>query len=186
MRKEARHRVEALNLGLANVFGLEVHGAKTIDLTGDIVAITGILQTDVFYFGADLDRRGRTFDFKIFDDRDGIAILQNISIGVANRVIFDNLDTDGRLCELAPFVSTFRANPKIAIGIDVGGLTLGTGGILIFTHGNLVSPSFSHARPRTGNFNFAKNQTQAGPVLAVGVADGTTRADGRLMRWQIR
>ena len=62
---------------LLDEFRFQTHGPEAIDLAIDIV-IT-INQPDIFHLGAHLDHTGRSLQFQILDDSDGIPILQYVA-----------------------------------------------------------------------------------------------------------
>lgn len=100
--------------------GFEPHRANAVDLAIDVMV--AIHQTNVFDFGANLDNKGRTLHFQIFDHRHGVAILQDIAIGILDDEAV--MDCSGFLG--GPFVPTLRAHKMPLIHVGELGPALGT------------------------------------------------------------
>lgn len=63
-------------------FRLQAHGADAGDFAVDVVI--AIYQADILHFRADLDDRGRAFDFQVLDHRNGVPVLKGCAVGVFN------------------------------------------------------------------------------------------------------
>jgi hypothetical protein len=72
-------------------------------------------QADVFYLGAHFYHQGRTFDFKVFDHCNGVAIRQQVAHCIAHG--FDFLGIFCRRPVFGPFVAAFGADVKPAVFI---------------------------------------------------------------------
>lgn len=70
-----------------DVFGFQLHGAKAINFAIDVVIAFD--QADVFDFCPDFDDRRSAFDFEIFDQSHGVAVLQNLAVGVFPNACFN-------------------------------------------------------------------------------------------------
>jgi hypothetical protein len=73
-------------------------------------------QTNVFDFGADFNHQGGTFDFQVFDDGYGVAILQQIPVGILDDPFALGIVTLGIG---RPFVRAFRTDIGTAIEIGI-------------------------------------------------------------------
>src|SRR5581483_7303267 len=98
---------------------LQVHGADAVDLAGDVVAVGGVLETDVADLGAALDDRRRALDLEVLHHDDAVAVAEHIAVGIAHA----GLDrcVRGPAGKRAPFMAALRADPEIAILIGVFG-----------------------------------------------------------------
>lgn len=113
-------RCACQSLNFFDEFGFEFHGANAVNPAVDIVV--AVDQPDILDFRPDLDRGGRSFDFQILDDRDGVAILERIAVGVLDDFLRFNISLFG------PFVAAFRADEDHAVIVGVFGAALGTAG----------------------------------------------------------
>lgn len=88
------------------------------------MAIATVSKTDVFHFGADFYNRRRPFYFKIFDHGDGVAILQDVAIGIFNdgwaRSVL-GFFSDYRLG--IPLKRTLGTDPQVSIFVNIFRLT---------------------------------------------------------------
>ena len=72
-------------LCLFDHLGLQLHGTKSINFAINVMAIGGIgYQTNVFHLGSYLNGGGASLYFQILNHRNGIAVLQHISVGILN------------------------------------------------------------------------------------------------------
>ena len=71
------------------------------------------LEADVFGLGAGFEYLGAAAEFKVFDERDGIAFNQDFAVGVLN-------DTGGfRRSFLGPLVAASGAFPVVGVAENV-------------------------------------------------------------------
>ena len=122
-RTAAKEPVTApARLHLFDKLRFQAHGAEAVDLAVDVVI--AVDQTDVLHLGADLDHAARTFQLQILDDRDRIAILQDIADGVAV-----NLGAVAGIgCRLLrPFMGALRADVEAAVFVGEFGIAFGAG-----------------------------------------------------------
>ncbi len=106
--------------GFFNELGFQLHRAKSFNLAIDVVIAFD--QTDIFDLGADLDHRRSITDFQVFDQRDGIAILKQVSVRV-----FPDFAGLVLGCTRRPRVSAFRAVQQPGIFTREDGLAAGAG-----------------------------------------------------------
>ena len=72
-----------------------------------------VLEADVFGLGAGFEYLGAAAEFKVFDERDGIAFNQDVAVGVLN-------DTGGfRRSFLGPLVAASGAFPVVGVAENV-------------------------------------------------------------------
>src|SRR5476649_1632782 len=114
--------MDAAESDFTDELGLEFHRADTVDLAIDIVV--AVAQADVLDLGADLDHQGRAFDLEVFDDRDGVAVLQD----VAYRVFLHGFIAGCfGLAIGGPFMGAFRADQLGAVFVGVFGIAFRAG-----------------------------------------------------------
>ena len=90
------------------------------------MAIAGIGETNIFDLRSYFDHGGRAFNFEIFDDRDGVAVLKNVSVRVADDVRGGFLGVAGGFQRFRiPFIRAFGTNPHVTVGVNIFGLALG-------------------------------------------------------------
>src|ERR1700754_2541610 len=105
--------VSKASLCLPDEFRFQVHLADAVDLAGDVVAISRLLQADIAHLGAALDHRGRAFDLEILDDDYAVAVGQHIAVGIADALVVRGLCRSA--VRSAPFMAALWAAPQCAI-----------------------------------------------------------------------
>ena len=72
-----------------------------------------VLEADVFRLSSGFEDLGAAAEFKVFDERDGIAFNQDVAVGVLN-------DTGGfRRSFLGPLVAASGAFPVVGVAENV-------------------------------------------------------------------
>ena len=66
-------------LGFFDEFGFQIHCAA-VDFAADVVV--ALLQAYAFDFGALFDDHRTAFDFQVFNQHHGVAVLQNRAVGI--------------------------------------------------------------------------------------------------------
>lgn len=75
--------------------------------------MVAVLEADVFRLGTGFEDLGAAAEFKVFDERDGIAFNQDVAVGVLN-------DTGGfRRSFLGPLVAASGAFPVVGVAENV-------------------------------------------------------------------
>ena len=110
------HSDYGLENGLSNFFNklwFKFHRTNTVYFAVNIMITVD--QTDDFDFSADFDNWWWTFNFEVFDDGDGIAVLKHVAV-----CIFDDTDIGAVFgCPIfLPFVSAFRANVMTTVFVS--------------------------------------------------------------------
>ena len=84
-----------------------------VDFAIDIVI--AVDEADVFDFGTDFDNRGRSLDFEVFNDGDGIAVVQYIAVSIFNDKGIGALFSG---FAFGPFVGAFGADKDAVVFIS--------------------------------------------------------------------
>ncbi len=75
--------------------------------------MVAVLEADVFRLSSGFEDLGAAAEFKVFDERDGIAFNQDVAVGVLN-------DTGGfRRSFLGPLVAASGAFPVVGVAENV-------------------------------------------------------------------
>ena len=82
--------------------------------------MVAIGQADVLHLGPDLDHQGRALDLQVLDYRDGVAVLQDIAVGVLDHAGF----LGRRLSVGRPLVRALRADEVATVLIGELGFAL--------------------------------------------------------------
>lgn len=120
-------------LSLLHKLRLEAHCPKPFDLAVDIVVAIG--EADVLDLGSRLDWAGRALHGQVFDHDHGIAVGEDIAVGVLHYQARGLLHRLGGV----PFMATFGAGQQFAGGIGIDRLALWAGWEFFLLIGHLKS-----------------------------------------------
>jgi len=99
------------------------------------MTIARIGKADVFHFRTAFDDGGRALNLQVFDHNHSVTILEDVAVGVLNCGRRGFLRFDSFRSEGAPFVAAFRADPQIAVLVNVLGIAFRA--LKLFAHGLL-------------------------------------------------